>query len=107
MLLSSCRRMAANRELCGSEDDGNEKHKSNASIGIQPNPVNDFVSITIYANTSYPLVWQLFDIQGYSLLNGKLNSDKSIINVESLPNGIYFLKFGEAKLPVQKIVVEH
>jgi photosystem II stability/assembly factor-like uncharacterized protein len=51
--------------------------------------------------------WILVDISGRNILNGKYLSSQFSIYIHEIPNGIYFLKFDDPKLPVQKVVVEH
>jgi photosystem II stability/assembly factor-like uncharacterized protein len=78
------------------------------SVQLIPNPAIDAISLRISVeNFSFPMAWNLLDIHGQKLSRGEIDSNKSTINIENLPNGIYFLKFDDPKLPVQKVVVEH
>lgn len=51
--------------------------------------------------------WAFADVTGHCIQKGKLKSNQFSIGIHELPNGIYFLKFGDPRLPIQKIVIQH
>ena len=58
-----------------------------SNIDIFPNPSKGNIQINNYKNSSY----SISDITGKSILNGTLNSDNEILNLDNLQNGIYFI----------------
>jgi len=59
---------------------------------LYPNPVKDELQITNYGLEieNYSIV----NMVGQALMQGKLQGETTIINVSSLPNGVYFIKAG-------------
>lgn len=73
------------------------------SFSIFPNPANDIIHInasTSLTNESYSIINTL----GQTVLNGKLENDRSIINVQTLQSGIYFLQIGSKQAQSYKII---
>ncbi len=78
------------------------------SIQLSPNPANDEILLALDSDQiRFTAKWILLDIHSRKIMDGEIKSDRSCIKLEGLPNGIYFLKFDDPKLPVQKMVVEH
>jgi hypothetical protein len=78
-----------------SEEDGiSELTIDNGQLKIYPNPTNGKLTIDneqwIMDNTDYAI----YSITGQILMQGKLLEETTILNVEALANGIYFLKIG-------------
>ena len=72
-------------------------------FSIYPNPANDIIHINASAtvtNESYSIVNTL----GQTVLNGKLENDRSTINVQTLQAGIYFLQIANKQTQSYKII---
>jgi hypothetical protein len=78
---------------------------SNNYIQIFPNPTCDFITINII-NEDIAFNYQLYDIQGKTLKQGKLKSKSHIIDIRDLNNGIYFvnIKNEKQKSLIKKII---
>ena len=73
---------------------------------IYPNPVREFLTISTKESLSGILV-TIYDIYGNELLNKEINNSKTIINVDKLTSGIYFLKLtNNTKIEVRKFIKE-
>ncbi len=78
-------------------------YKKQNTFQIYPNPTSD--QFYIEANTTDKLTVDLFDMKGRRVLNA-IVSDKSNINVTTLPNGIYTLTIKSAdRVTNQKLVI--
>jgi hypothetical protein len=58
-------------------------------LSVYPNPTTDYLTLKVEDNTE--LNYQLYDLQGKVIENKKVSSTRTSINVENLPNAIYFL----------------
>ena len=59
-------------------------------LEIRPNPVSDLIIIDgLNRNATY----DIFDFSGRVLQSGKLNTNKKVLNVAQLPDGIYIIRF--------------
>ncbi len=74
------------------------------SFYIYPNPCSDKLVVS-YENTNETVVYKLLDTKGKMILSDKLHGS---IDVQTLPNGIYFLELlsGHSR-SVKKLVVFH
>lgn len=73
------------------------------TISLYPNPVNDFIYIKYDKNKLQNAHYQIVDINGRLVLEGKLHSDE--ITVNDLTSGIYFLKLKlDKKFLVRKFI---
>lgn len=83
--------------------------KSNNEVTVCPNPANGRF-IVYLQNTNEPAQAEIYDISGACVYKTKINSNKTEINIETQPAGIYFLRVitergalaGEGKIVVQK-----
>jgi hypothetical protein len=79
------------------ESDGISHYSEIApNIHTYPNPASETVTI-LFENletTSAP-EYQLFDLFGRNLMNGKIMDEETTLNISSLANGIYLLKVVE------------
>ncbi len=76
-----------------------------SSINIFPNPTNQFITISIedkYASKN--VTWELFDMVGTKHLVFSMKENKKI-NLENLPEGVYFLSCLEFPETVKKIII--
>ncbi len=74
-------------------------------ISLFPNPTTNQINV----NTNLELigsVYSVYDCIGKSVLTGKLTSEKTIIGLGNLVEGIYFLKVGENQKQTFKIIKE-
>jgi len=70
---------------------------------IYPNPVRNILNIK-NSNTLIHSDYWLYDQTGRLILNGKLSDNYNTINVDFLPCGMYFLKLGNDKEQIFKLV---
>jgi hypothetical protein len=74
-------------------------------ISIFPNPTTDQINVSI----NLELIgsdYNVYDCMGKSVLTGKLISEKTIIGLENLVAGIYFIQVGRNNKNVSKIIIE-
>jgi hypothetical protein len=74
-------------------------NKFNNLIKLYPNPVDNFVQITL-SNLNEQSKVQIFSSQGFIVMESEL---KDKIDVSSLPKGVYFLKVGNTVLKFLKL----
>jgi len=73
---------------------GIENIKDN-QISIYPNPVKGQLQVTSYELQEGAL-YSIFNVAGQMLMQGKLSYETTVINVETLPSGVYFIKAGNS-----------
>jgi uncharacterized protein YkuJ len=71
----------------------------NVSVSVYPNPVSTQLHVNI--GTPKTVDYAIYNIIGQIILQGKLQ-ESSIINVESLSNGMYFLKIDGKTVKIVK-----
>jgi hypothetical protein len=86
----------------GSVNPTNIIEQSVENIMSYPNPVQNYLTIAGIEKSSN---YQVVDITGKVVLQGKLYGSNNQISIEELVNGIYFLKIEGYK--TQKIIVKH
>lgn len=67
----------------------------NKNVKIYPNPTNDILNIELNLDNPAEVQFQLFDAVGQLILNQKTanyNNQKTTLNLNDLPSGIYFLQ---------------
>lgn len=69
------------------------------SIGVYPNPCISTLTVESVANE----LVQLFNAQGALVMSQKANGEQTTLNVNSLPNGIYFVQCGGKSAKVMKM----
>lgn len=78
-----------------------------SDITVYPNPATDHVSI-LFENleTASEPEYQIFDLFGRNLMNGKIMDEETSLNISHLANGIYLLKVvdGNTTMGTAKIV---
>jgi hypothetical protein len=64
------------------------------SFTVYPNPATDHIIIEYpgFNNSDNNLI-SIYNIQGESILNKQLQQEKTEINIENLPQGVYIIKF--------------
>jgi len=90
---------------CGIVVTGETDHTAN-SLTIGPNPANDQIIIRSL-ETSQNTIFQIFNLNGLRLISGKSKSDKTEIDISSLPPGVYIIRVvNEKQSKVAKLVKE-
>lgn len=85
---------------------GIDENNNNHTFSIYPNPTNGYVTIQL-EEIPKNVVINIKDILGKTLLEQKVNSNKTLINLSSLPKGIYQLSLkNEVFFATKKIVVQ-
>ncbi|MBK9984583.1 MAG: T9SS type A sorting domain-containing protein [Saprospiraceae bacterium] len=69
-----------------------ETLKDETGISIFPNPTKDKLQIQLPEDTSLPVQWVLFDEMGIQQMNGTLIRSNTILDLEIIPAGVYFLE---------------
>ncbi|MEC4004015.1 T9SS type A sorting domain-containing protein [Flavobacterium sp. SUN052] len=59
---------------------------------VYPNPTNSIINLSIKNYSIENLKYQIYDIQGRKIVEGKIASDQTTIDMESYPTAIYILK---------------
>ncbi len=79
-----------------------EYHKEippiDTEITVYPNPADDFIMISVKQPTHYTIS----DIFGKTILNGVIPSDNQQINIENLPDGMYFVNINNQIVKIIK-----
>ncbi|MCG3167160.1 MAG: hypothetical protein POELPBGB_02944 [Bacteroidia bacterium] len=60
---------------------------SEAGITIYPSPATEYITV----QSSIQGIYRLYNIAGIPLYEGKIFSEKTVLNVQNLPTGIYFM----------------
>lgn len=63
-------------------------------FSIYPNPAHNQITITVSPQLIHSN-YVIYDNMGRSVLSGKINSESTLIDLESLNGGVYFLQIGE------------
>ena len=76
----------------------NNKETSNFGLSVFPNPVNDFLSINYKVSDSNPIIFEVVNLLGETVLTLNDNqvqlvgTNERVIDLNILKNGVYFLK---------------
>ena len=62
----------------------------NLELSVYPNPTSNYLTLKVEDNSN--LSYQLYDLQGNAIENGKVVSNTTIIKMEELAKATYFLK---------------
>ena len=82
----------------------------NNRINVYPNPANEVLNISIAKEIDLTHAKiSLVDISGREVLNQRINSRESAININHLQNGVYVLKLrlGDVILSVKKVIINN
>ncbi len=74
-------------------------------LSIFPNPTTDQINVSISLEL-IGSVYNVYDCTGKSVLTGKLTCEKTIIGLENLVAGIYFIQVGSNNKNVYKIIIK-
>lgn len=69
-----------------------DSYNTDINAILYPNPTNEVINLKISDYDLDNLFYQLYDLHGKLLLESKLHSDNSSINIESFADGSYYLK---------------
>ena len=84
---------------------GTENFNINLQLAVYPNPTSDWLSLLIKNSVIENLNYQLFDLNGRLILNEKINSEETTINLEKYPSSIYLLKVLENNKEIKSFKV--
>ena len=65
-------------------------------VRVYPNPANDYITIH-FADEYNRIVYNLYDIQGKMLIAGEITDQNHKIDITTLNNGVYFIRFTDNK----------
>ena len=68
----------------------NQTQPNNALFNIYPNPVN--TSVTIELKENFPSEIYIFNLQGQSILKKHISENITLLDINNLPSGIYFIQ---------------
>jgi hypothetical protein len=77
----------------------------NESIVIYPNPVNGQINVEAVAKL-FGSDYTVYDNTGKSVLSGKINSEKTVIDFGDISGGIYFFNVGSNLKQTFKVIKE-
>ena len=82
-------------ELHGIEEDG--PSTSSGTLVVYPNPANNvlFVETQNFASLPAEQKYRITNLMGQTVLSGNITTENQQINIESLPEGLYFISVGE------------
>ncbi|MCF7834807.1 T9SS type A sorting domain-containing protein [Candidatus Gracilibacteria bacterium] len=75
-----------------------------SNIDIYPNPTTDYLQVSLNEIGEYK--WIITDVSGRIILENKNDEQNFIINLESIPSGIYFLKIEGKEFFSKKFIVQ-
>jgi hypothetical protein len=75
------------------EDNGVVESENSKQFKISPNPTSEFINCTFETSINRKL--SIVDVLGKTVKSWESNIQKELIDVKSLPNGVYFLKVEE------------
>lgn len=71
---------------------------------ISPNPTSSMLTIS-QKNTSNSLSIKIYTVSGMLCQTHKMNSDKLVLNLETLPASIYFLEISKNNKTLKKVKI--
>ena len=83
----------------------NDVEFKNESIVIYPNPVNRQINVKAVAKL-FGSDYTVYDNTGKSVLSGKINSEKTVIDLGDISGGIYFFNVGSNLKQTFKVIKE-
>lgn len=69
---------------------------SEVKANLFPNPTSDFVMLSIKNSNITDLFYELFDVNGRSILSKKISQSDSPISLQNFASGIYILKVNQS-----------
>ncbi len=68
----------------------------NGLLKIYPNPVTDFVTVSVLGNVDKQSVINVVDVNGRVVMTSKMINNLQRVDVSSLPKGVYMLQVNTA-----------
>jgi hypothetical protein len=66
---------------------------SDVNINLYPNPATDKLSVEVpFGIFSDKSAVSIYSVQGQLLLQNKINTERTELNISELANGVYFIK---------------
>jgi hypothetical protein len=90
-------------EICLTFNHTGIEERQTTKFNVYPNPTNGQLTITNYGLQDED-DYTIYNVMGQVMMQGKLTGEISIINIESLPSGIYYLKISSEKNKAIKII---
>jgi hypothetical protein len=70
---------------------GIHEDSTNIQLSTYPNPTSDFVLLEVVSDSNQKLTYQLLDANGKEVGNNVIATNQTLIPMEKLENGTYFL----------------
>lgn len=83
---------------------GSPESNSDELYVIYPNPAHDAITIKVKQVISTSLIYHLTDQTGRQVLTGKIAEETTSLDINKLPNGIYFLRLGTGPRHTFKVI---
>jgi hypothetical protein len=80
---------------------GIDNSNINLELILYPNPTTSLVNLLVKDYNSEPIQYQLFDFNGRLLVNDKIATTSTTIQMEQYPNAVYLLKVLESNKEVK------
>lgn len=77
----------------------------NLSVFVYPNPTTDFVMLKFEGNKLENFTYQLYDLQGKTLINKKVEGSQTAISVVDFANSTYFIRVLNNNKEVKKFKI--
>jgi len=87
-------------EIHGVEEDG--PSTGSVAFTVYPNPTNGVLFVQTLRATSLPAQYRITNLIGQNMLTGNISDGTQLIDIESLPAGMYFISVGEQTLKFVK-----
>ena len=71
--------------------------KTDIKISVYPNPANDYLCVELSENKILDGQIRIFDFSGKILKTQEINSNRNIIDISMLPQGIYFIELSNSQ----------
>lgn len=62
------------------------------SVRVFPNPVNDYLILSVNALQNEPFYYQILDLNGKVIISGEVQNSEATIDLKSINSSFYFLK---------------
>ncbi len=66
-------------------------NKNDNIISVYPNPAKDLLTVSFVQSTQSELTYQITNMDGLMVTTGALNADQPVIDIQTLPVGIYII----------------
>jgi hypothetical protein len=89
---------AVSGDSCGTADRtyyaGLKETKYDSKLLVYPNPANDLLTIRTEENLPESSSWQIVNLLGTVMCEGSIRDKQTVVHLEHLPAGVYFVKVG-------------